>query len=88
MDASIGLARRIRGPILPGLAYNGGPTYLPSQHRGRQPTMKIDLLDPNEGATTANFGAGAARTLTAWPATSSGKFHFRIGSADGSIRAE
>lgn len=45
---------------------------------------KIDLLDPNEGDTTANFGTGAVRTLNAWPATSSGKFHFRIASADGS----
>ena len=45
---------------------------------------KIDLLDPNEGDTTANFGTGSTKTLTAWPATSSGKFHFRIGSADGS----
>jgi hypothetical protein len=42
----------------------------------------VDLLAPNDATTTVDLGA--TPTLTAWPVTETGRYHFRIRSADGS----
>jgi hypothetical protein len=43
----------------------------------------IVLLDPSDAPSAATFGAAAPRTLAAWTVTTTGKYHFRIRSADG-----
>jgi hypothetical protein len=47
-------------------------------------TSEIDLLGPNDAATSASFGAAATKSLVAWQVPESGRYHFRIRSADGS----
>lgn len=44
----------------------------------------ISLLGPSDAPTGADFGASAAKSLAAWPVTTTGKYHVVIRSADGS----
>lgn len=44
---------------------------------------EIVLLDPNDAASAATFSTAAASTLVAWAVPATGKYHFRIRSADG-----
>ena len=44
---------------------------------------EIVLLDPSDATSAAAFGAAAPRTFTAWSVPATGRYHFRIRSADG-----